>query len=176
MADSVAEYLLRRYTDVTLTLPPEWIDVRPFINLGMRQQVRYTYRGPAHKARSRYEKRLVLRDLPTSFSRVITQHSDWWIDEMACEDSEVTTLHDWKGRYYWQANRGGTWHAELIDQMIGLAALDEQMFDMVGCNSPKRGLFKRQFGGHLTPYYIVTTLDPRSIASFWPPAQEAAVA
>lgn len=176
VAACVAEYLLRRHPDVTLTLPPEWTDVRPFINLGMRQQVRYTYRGPAHKARDRYEKRLTLRPLPKSFTRIITQKQGWELDEMACEDSEITTLRDWKCRYYWQANRGGTWHAELVNVMIGLAATDGQIFDMVGCNSPKRALFKRQFGGYLWPYYVVTTLDPRAIESFWPPQVEAAVA
>lgn len=175
VADCVAQYLLRRYADVTLTLPPEWVDVRPFINHGMRQQVRYTYRGSASEALTRYEKRLVLR--PAQFSRVVIQHGDWWMDELTCEDSEVTTLHDWKCRYYWQANRGGTWHAELVNAMIRLAAMDEIGFDMVGCNSPKRALFKRQFGGYLRPYYVVTTLDPKSIASFWPPVpQEVAVA
>lgn len=187
VADRLAQYLLRRYTDVTLSLHPHWGDVRPFINLGMRQQVRYTYRGPAHKARDRYEKRLSLRQMDRQkFSRVITHHGSpkildggwggWEIDEMSYEDSTVTTLRDWTTRYYWQANRGGTWHAELVDQMIGLAALDEFVFDMVGCNSPKRALFKRQFGGHLWPYYVVTTLDPRTIESFWPQPVEAAVA
>lgn len=142
----------------------------------MRQQVRYTYRGSAHQCRLRYEKRLALRGLPKSYSRVVVSQGNWSVETCACEDSEVTVLHDWKARYYWRANQGGTWHAELIDSMIKLQQIDDGMVDMVGCNSPQRGLFKRQFGGYLTPYYCVTTLDPRDIAEFWAPPAEAAVA
>ena len=174
VATCLAQYLLRRYTDVTLTLPPEWVDVRGFTWAGMRSQVRYTYRGEDD---SRYEKRLTFKPAIISGNviRDRNDEGDWWIVTAETGDTQVTTICDWRTVYYWKANLGGSWHSECVDGLIKYAMRQGRQFDLVGANSPKRGLFKRQFGGRLTPYYMVTTLDPRQIAELWPP-KEAQVA
>lgn len=71
----------------------------------------------------------------------------------------MTSVEDWRTAYYWKANKGGTFHADLVDTLIQKAEADGCGFDLVGCNSPQRGLFKRAFGGKLTPYFAVTTSD-----------------
>jgi hypothetical protein len=170
MAECLAQYLLRRYTDVTLTLPPEWVDVRGFTWAGMRSQVRYTYRGESPV----YEKRVKFR---TCFVKIDTEYhpAEWMVRTYSTADSRVDAVFDWRTAYYWKANEGGSYHTECANTMIRDAEMAGLTFDMVGCNSPKRGLFKRGFGGRLTPYFMVTTLDPKSIAALWPP-QEVAVA
>lgn len=170
VAEGLAGHLLRAYEEVTLTLPPEWTDVRGFAWSGMRQQVRYTYRGEHPE----YEKRTRFRPC---FVKVASLHlaEDWQVVSYETADSTVTMLRDWKRTYYWKANPGGSWHSECLNSGLRDGERDGLPFDLVGCNSPKRGLFKRQFGGTLTPYYVVTTCDPKEIADFWPP-QEAAVA
>lgn len=175
MAECLAQYLLRRYTDVSLTLPPDWDDIRGFLWAGMRSHVRYTYRGIGWVMRGRYEKRLNLRMFERkAWERETVHQGDGWSHwQVSYHNSTVDILEDWNGRYYWKANAGGSWHAEIIDSVL---PIDEgRIFDMVGCNSPHRALFKRQFGGHLRPYYFVTTGDPKLIDEFWPP-QETQVA
>lgn len=172
VAECLAQYLLRRYKDVTLTLHPDWTDIRGFLWAGMRCHVRYTYRGMGREMRGNYEKRLRLNPADSWRSLGIHAGDGWQHFRVALHDTSVDFLEDWWGRYYWQANQGGSWHAEVIDLYLG-----ERGFDLVGCNSPKRGLFKRQFGGRLMPYYVVTTLDPKAIPEFWAPKPaEAAVA
>jgi hypothetical protein len=174
IAEAVAGHLLREFGDVTLTLPPDWIDLRGFIWQGMRTHVRYTYTGNAARMLERYEKRLTLREC--NVKRAVIHRGDGWEHvRFTCADTVVDAIHQQPWWYYWQANRGGSWHAEIIDEMLRLMRLSDEALDMVGCNSPQRGLFKRQFGGRLVPYYVVTTADPRDIAEFWPP-QEAKVA
>jgi hypothetical protein len=80
---------------------------------------------------------------------------DWAHTHLSTEDSTIEVLTDRRYAYYWKANKGGKFHKELIAHMITLSPA----FDLVGCNSPDRGLFKRQFGGRLTPYFAVTTSD-----------------
>lgn len=156
---------------MSLTLPPEWVDVRGFTWAGMRCHVRYTYRG---NGLPEYEKRIRLR--PAIISGEIKHEADdWWVVTSCTGDTEVTCVCDWRTVYYWQANKGGSWHPECLDGMVKYANRQGKQFDLVGCNSPKRGLFKRGFGGALTPYYFVTTGDPKLIDEFWPP-QETQVA
>lgn len=151
----MAECLLARFEETTLTLPPEWTDIRPFTWLGMRAHVRYTYRGLGFGG---YEKRLKFKPC---FIQGETLHNGpaWHIHEISTGDSRVTIIDDWTRSYYWKANKGGTFHSELVNTMIVRASEEGRGFDMVGCNSPQRGLFKRAFGGFLTPYYAVTTSD-----------------
>lgn len=185
VAECLAEYLLRRYADVTMTLPPMWPDARPFIWAGMRQQVRYTYRG--YLPNRKYEKRVGIRPCVIA-TEVVEKRGKWVFDgqpmepewrltRLSTEDSTITVLEDHKTRYLLDANRGGTWHAELIDDML---RAEHPYFhwgvaDLVGCNSPQRALFKRSFNMPLVPYYLVTTLDPSDIEEFWAP-KEAKVA
>lgn len=125
--------------------------------------------------RRRYEKRLTLQRLDSYRTETVHQEEAFTHIRFMVHDTTVDVINDGRFYYYWKANKGGSWHAEVIDQIIGRAALKGGAVDLVGCNSPKRGLFKRQFGGTLVPYYMVITADPKSIAEFWPP-QEAAVA
>lgn len=159
VAERVAEYLLARHREVTLTLPPEWTDIRAFTWAGMRAHVRYTYRG---RGKGGFEKRLDLRDcfVHHEISHV-TEH--WFMDTYKTGDSEITTLGDHRFAYYWKANKGGTYHANCVSTMIQMADSQGLGFDMVGCNSPHRGLFKRSFGGKLTPYFAVTTCDAKDL-------------
>lgn len=159
IARGVAESLLARYPETTLTLPPEWTDLRAFTWLGMRAHVRYTYRGFGG---DKYEKRL--KFAPCFIHRdVVHEDGAWTVRKYATGNSVVTTVEDWRTSYYWKANKGGTFHAELVNTMIQKAESEGRDFDMVGCNSPARGLFKRAFGGRLTPYYAVTTSDARDL-------------
>lgn len=173
VAEGLAQHLLREYGEVTLTLPPQWVDVRGFLWAGYYSHVRYTYRGLGYKMRGRTEKRLRVKSLraPDLMLDTVYEGDGWQHLRMTYEDTVVDILDDWRGRYYWKANKGGSWHTELLDRM--LKPYDTN--DLVGCNSPHRGLFKRQFGGYLRPYYCVTTADPKEITEFWPPV-EAAVA
>lgn len=144
-----------------MTLPPEWHDIRGFLWNGWRSHVRYTYRGWGRK----YDKRVVLEKV--AVLRSTEEHGDWRITTYAANGGKITAIHDWKHAYYWQAEEGGKYHAECVDAMITDARMDGRCFDMVGCNSPQRALFKRGFGCELTPYYFVTTGDPANVAEFW---------
>ncbi|KKM84788.1 hypothetical protein LCGC14_1295610 [marine sediment metagenome] len=155
VADTLVEYLLARYDEVTLNLPPEWDDVRPFTWQGLRSHVRYTYRGRGTRD---YERRVQVREHTLAASPGLSFGQDWWTSAVETQDSFATLLWDWKHAYWYDANRGGKWHTELADSMIRRADELGLGFDMVGCNSPQRGLFKRGFGGRLSPYYAVTTV------------------
>lgn len=148
----MAKALRARYDEVTLTLPPEWYDVRGFTWEGYKTHVRYTYRGVKDTKR---EKRLRLSPTPSPTPTFIHQEKDWVHTSLSLKDSHIEVLTDWAHSYYWKANKGGKYHAELVAKMIE----EGDAFDLVGCNSPQRGLFKRQFGGRLTPYFAVTTSD-----------------
>lgn len=124
--------------------------------------MRYTYRGDV----PRYEKRLKFRDCFVNIS-VTVESEDWQIKSYRTGDSHVEGLFDWKYGYYWNANGGGQWHAECVNTLIRQAQERDLGFDLVGCNSPQRSLFKRAFGGELTPYYFVTTGDPAEVREFW---------
>lgn len=170
--EALAQYLLGRYGDVTLTLRPETIDVRGFIWSGMRTQVRYTYRGRS----PRYEKRLRLRSIEPTFEEIAAGPERWWqVYRLVYGDTTVEIINQPGCVYYWQANRGGSHHAEMVDAAWNVAYNTSSEIDLVGCNSPSRALFKRSFGLPLVPYYCVTTADPKEIAEFWP-LQEAKVA
>ena len=162
IACEVARHLRREFGEAALTLPPEWTDVRGFLWDGWRVQVRYTYRGQ-HPV---YEKRLTFRDC---FVRTGSIHEvpDWQVRSYATGDSNIESVLDWRHAYYRQANTGGTYHAECVNTMIRQAEERGLAFDLVGCNSPMRSLFKRAFGGMLTPYYFVTTGDPADVEEFW---------
>ena len=153
IADALVEHLLARYDEVTLNLPPEWDDVRPFTWQGLRTHVRYTYRGRG----ANYERRVRVRECDVNGAPSTRYGPDWWTSAVATHDSSATILWDWKCAYWYEANKGGRWHTELADSMIRRADDLGLAFDMVGCNSPHRGLFKRGFGGKLTSYFAVTT-------------------
>ena len=155
----MVDYLFGRHGEVTLTLPPEWTDIRPFTWKGMAAHVRYTYRG---RGTAGYEKRLAMHDCLVA-REMVHDGGAWQIHEFKTGDSTVTALFDWANVYYWKANKGGSYHADCVNVMIGAADSLGLGFDMVGCNSPQRGLFKRAFGGTLTPYYAVTTCDARDL-------------
>lgn len=87
----------------------------------------------------------------------------WMHRHYICGDSRLDLVQDRKYWYYWKANKGGTWHTELVDEFIRAAEIEGCGFDLVGANSPQRGLFKRAFGGRLTPYYAVTTSDTKDL-------------
>lgn len=145
-----------------MTLPPEWRDIRGFLWDGWRSHVRYTYRGQHPE----YEKRLKFRNC---FVMMDVEHEDagWQVITYHTGDSQISSIFDWRHAYYWQANPGGTYHAECVNTMIRQAEQRGLGFDLAGCNSPQRSLFKRAFGGDLTPYYFVTTGDPASVKEFW---------
>ena len=136
-----------------MTLPPEWTDIRPFTWRGMRAHVRYTYRGHGSNA---YEKRLEFHDCIIKRD-MVHDGGGWQIHEFTTGDSVVSVIFDWANVYYWKANKGGRYHADLLHAAIQGADALGLGFDLVGANSPNRGLFKRSFGGTLTPYYAVTT-------------------
>lgn len=142
-------------------MPPEWTDIRGFLWDGWRAHVRYTYRA-AHPA---YEKRLRLRDC---FVHAATTHESdgWQVRAYETGDSHIDAVWDWRYAYYWKS-AGGNWQPECINTMIRQAEGRGLPFDLMGCNSPARGLFKRSFGGYLTPYYFVTTGDPATVKEFW---------
>lgn len=157
----MAECLLSRFPEATLTLPPEWTDIRPFTWLGMRAHVRYTYRG---RDRFGYERRLTFKPCFIQHEIDYMAHgSTWNIHTLRTGDTEVQVIRDWRTAFYWKANKGGSFHAECVNMMIAEAERDGLGFDLVGCNSPQRGLFKRAFGGELTPYYAVTTSDAKDL-------------
>ena len=158
----MAGALRREFWDAALTLPPEWTDVRGFLWDGWRVHVRYTYRGWGIL----YEKRLRLRDCDIQ-SSIVHHGEDWFVKRYTTADSDVSAVFDWRHGYYWKANGGAAWHAECLDRLITDACDMGKVFDLVGCNSPQRSLFKRAFGGRLTPYYFVTTGDPATIKEFW---------
>ena len=143
-------------------MPPEWQDIRGFLWDGWRSHVRYTYRGWG----ASYEKRLRLRDCKVKSSLAFESY-DWFVRQYTAFDADISTVFDWRHAYYWRVNDGACWHAECIDRMIVDARSIGKGFDLVGCNSPQRGLFKRSFGGGLTPYYFVTTGDPADVEEFW---------
>ena len=153
IARALARYLLARYDEVTLTLPPEWADVRAFTWEGMRPHVRYTYRG----AGVHFEKRVQSESVET-MRQTEAQTGGWRLDSIRSADGSIKVVEDWNRVNYWDADPGGE-HTPLVCRMIEDAAAAGLGFDMVGCNSPKRALFKRAFGGTLTPYYAVTTCD-----------------
>lgn len=168
IAGRLVEYLLPRYREVSLTLPPQWTDLRPFIWAGMRQHVRYTYRGPSIKMLDRYEKRLRLRHVAREEWAVsyfdLPAVNSWKIVEWRIHDSRLLVVQDGPVFYYWDANPGGSWHSELAHKMIVMnACSDGGICDMVGANGPGISLFKRQFGGYLTPYYAVTTSEEKDL-------------
>lgn len=169
VACELAQYLRGEFGHAALTLPPEWHDIRGFLWDGWRSHVRYTYRCPAKMMR--YESRLRIREVEEYGNEVVHHGDSWQHVQSRCADSAIDYLVDVKPAaatyYYWNANPGGTWHAELIDKMIKVAATDSGCVDLVGCNSPQRSLFKRSFGGRLTPYYFVTTGDPATVKEFW---------
>lgn len=153
IAEAVVDNLLGRYGEVTLTLSPEWTDIRPFTWRGMRAHVRYTYRG---RGNTGYERRLSLHDCIVK--REMTHDGGLWqVHEFTTGDSVVIVIFDWFNVYYWKANKGGHYHADLLNTAIKAADSLGLGFDLVGANSPNRSLFKRAFGGALTPYYAVTT-------------------
>ena len=154
----MAGYLLSRHREVSLTLPPEWTDIRAFTWAGMRAHVRYTYRGRERK----YEKRLQIRPA-IIIADDPEEHGEWGLRTYRTGDSQVTAIYDWRMIYYWKANKGGSYHAECLDGILQQAEHSGRGFDLVGCNSPLRGLFKRSFGGQLTPYYAVTTCDAKDL-------------
>ena len=138
IAETLCSQLGRDFGEVTLTLPPQWLDTRAFTWAGLRPEIRYTYRGYGP-----YEKRVkVPSDEP--------------------EDTQVEFLEDWRCIYYWKANEGGD-HSYYINREICRAKSLGKDFDMVGCNSPNRSLFKRSFGGKLTPYIAVTNAETRDL-------------
>jgi hypothetical protein len=159
IARGMAAVLGARYGEVTLVLPPEWRDLRAFIWAGWRQHVRYTYRG---RGVDGYEKRLQFHDC---FVRRFTTHAerDWRCDRYETGDSVVDALHDAHYAYYWKANEGGHFHADLVNTMIQKADAEGCGFDLVGANGPTISLFKRSFGGQLTPYYAVSTSDVKDL-------------
>ena len=152
--------LRHRFGHVTLTLPPELQDVRPATWAWMRTHVRYTYRGRGVPEFSRRVKvnhgcqveMLCLDD--------ILPYQCW---ELTCEDSLVIALVDHRYIYYWKANEKGKHHAEILYWILNYSKLSGLGWDLVGCNSPQRSLFKRGFGGKLTPYYAITTLEERDL-------------
>ena len=140
IAESLVKALSTYFREVTLTLSPQWTDIRAFTWAGLKPEIRYTYRGYGP-----YEKRVkIAPDEPDS--------------------TEVEFLEDWRCIYYWRANGGGD-HSYYIDREICRAKELGKDFDMVGCNSPNRGLFKRGFGGKLTPYFAVTSAETRDLRS-----------
>lgn len=155
-------------------MPPEWTDIRAFLWRGWRSHVRYTYRGYLPNGPNVYDKRVRVR--PCEIARtVITQLGEWprypqWrVTEVSTQDSRIAVVEDNKFRYLWQANEGGTWHTELIDDMLRYSH-EHWLWgraDLVGCNSPQRALFKRGFGLPLVPYHYVTTGDPSNVLEFW---------
>lgn len=132
------------------------MDIRPFIWAGWRAHVRYTYRGDGNQP---FEKRVKIR--PCIVRSTVLYETDYWsLVSCATGDSTITTIWDPRTVYYWKANEGGTWHTELVAAMIAEARRTDHTFDLVGCNGPGGiGLFKRGFGGQLTPYYAVSTSD-----------------
>lgn len=161
IARRVAEYCQREFGEATLTCPPQWTDIRAFNWAGWRAHVRYTYRGDGTQP---YEKRVSLRPCFIARRTLEMVPETWQMVEYATGDSRVVALRDCKASYYWQANGGGQWHAELVDAIIKDAAADGLLFDLVGCNGPSGiWLFKRGFGGRLTAYYAVSTSDARDL-------------
>ena len=158
--------LRHRFGDVTLTLPPELQDVRAATWQDMRTHVRYTYRGYGPSKLSRRVKAWPLSGHPGSFkSGVIDMPEDaiWMHRYYKMYDSKIEILQDKRYWYYWKANKGGKWHPELLIEFIRASKAECAGWDLVGCNSPQRSLFKRGFGGKLTPYYAITTLKKRDL-------------
>lgn len=131
-AESLIHRLAADFSEVTLFMPPQWTDLRPFTWAGFRLHAFYTYRGYGP-----YEKRVVIPVAPDA-------------------GSHIGLLEDWACVYYWRANEGGE-HSYWLHQAIEYARARGKTFDMVGCNSPRRALFKRGFGGRLTSYYAVSS-------------------
>lgn len=153
IARHVAEYCLGRWPESTLSLPPEWTDIREFTWAGWRHHVRYTYRGWGDP----YEKRVRVRPADIKVGMVGEAH--WNEVHYHTHDSDIVCLFDNRHGYYWKANEGGSWHTELVNRFINDCRHLGLSFDLVGANSPNRSLFKRGFGGCLVPYFTVTTSD-----------------
>lgn len=132
VAESVIHRLAADFTEVTIFMPPQWFDTRPFTWAGFRLHAFYTYRGYGA-----YDKRVRVPSVPEP-------------------GSHIGLLEDWACVYYWRANEGGE-HTYWLDRAIRHAHSQAKDFDMVGCNSPRRDLFKRGFGGRLTRYYAVSS-------------------
>lgn len=162
----VAEMLRREFGEAALTLPPGWTDVRGFLWDGWRSHVRYTHRGRHWQM----DKRVRLKthdDL-----RWETMHEgperSWTHYRVSYEDTQVDILSESRGCfYYWRANEGGSWHSEILAEMLRAARSGTYEIDLVGCNSPNRALFKRGFGLPAVPYYFVSTGDPARVDEFW---------
>jgi len=156
--------LRHRFGSVTLTLPPELQDVRAATWAGMRTHVRYTYRGYGPSKLSRRVKVWPLDNHPFEFGAIeAPAHSNWVHRYYKLYESKIEILQDKRYWYYWKANKGGKWHPELLIELIRASKEECAGWDLVGCNSPKRSLFKRGFGGKLTPYYAITTLEKRDL-------------
>lgn len=163
VAQGLAEYLRGRWGSVSLTLPPTWTDVRGFLWDGWRSHVRYTYRGSGQN----YEKRVRVRRVDIATNTQAWSDAHFEQRSYYTGEDSVTALFDCRNAYYWRATGPGEFHTELVDRMLEEARTEGVGFDMVGCNSPRRSLFKRSFGGRLTPYYHVTTGDPAAVGEFW---------
>ena len=159
----MAEMLRREYGQAALTMGPEWTDIRGFLWDGWRAHVRYTHQGRY----PRIDKRVQLKTPPDwEWVNVAAGDENWWYhDRLQHEDTTVDVLRDIHSFYYWRANEGGSWHAEAIDEIMRVAK--PKNIDLVGCNSPRRALFKHAFGLPAVPYYFVTTGDPASVEEFW---------
>ena len=176
VAQELAALLRREWRDAALTLCPEWIDARGFLWDGWRSHVRYTYRGYLPNS---FEARVRIR--PCRIERIVLHKEGKWCWDgeplkphwrharLSTEDSSIDVLEDARCRYLWKANDGGTWHTELIADMLtyGHPYFMWGVADLVGCNSPGRALFKRSFRLPLQPYYHVTTGDPANVETFW---------
>ena len=157
IARSLVGYCERRWSESTLSLPPEWTDIREFTWAGWKHHVRYTYRGWG----APYEKRVRIRR--AEVRKESTCYGGWTEQHYRANDSHITCLFDNRHGYYWHANDGGTWHTELVNRFIQDVRHVGLRYDLVGANSPDRAMFKRAFGGTLTPYYTVTTCNAANL-------------
>lgn len=162
VARSLARHLLSRYGDVSLTLDPSWKDLRGFMWEGMRTHARYTYRGRCAFP----EKRMRPKDAEIAKEMTATGPG-WRLIRYSVGDTVVEILRDWTTWHYLSANQGGSYHTECIVEAMSDCQSARDAFDMVGCNSPSRSLFKRQFGYPVVPYFAVTTLDPADVPEWW---------
>ena len=76
-------------------------------------------------------------------------------------DAALAVLEDDRAAYAWLVGSPrGTAATRLFDDALARARAHAQTFDFFGANTPSLALFKKAFGGALTPFYRVAWHRP----------------
>jgi len=185
VANKLINALEERYLFISISNHCTFPDIRPFLWKGYEPSVRYTYvvdladMGDRLEKDTRYlikhsdrvlvepdlavfdklyentfERRGLIRPVSTEFIKRLYSELDSSL--YMADNAGVLMIRDKKRSYYILGASTGDGSSSVLWQALSSESSSE--CDLVGCNDKNIGLFKRGFGGILTPYYCVSNL------------------